>query len=60
MIDSQADTGRHSHIKAVAIPRYACDACRKWGEQQFEQGKKEGYAQVFLQDKDKDLYLVDE
>ena len=60
VIDSQADTGRHSHIKAVAIPRYACDACRKWGEQQFEQGKKEGYAQVFLQDKDKDLYLVDE
>lgn len=60
VIDSQADSGRDSHIKAVAIPRYACDACRKWGEEQFEKGKKEGFAQVFLQDKDKDLYLVDE
>lgn len=54
-IDSSADTGRE--IFAVQIPRYACDACRTWAEDQYANVNKREYSQVFLQDKDNDIYL---
>lgn len=56
-LDSHADTGRQGHIFAVQIPRYACPACRAWAEEQFENTHVGKYAQVFLQDKDRDVYL---
>lgn len=57
-LDSSADTGRHGHIFAVQLPRYCCDACRKWGEEQFEAANPRSYAQIFLQDKDRDEYHI--
>ena len=56
-IESRADTGKKGNIFAVQIPRYACDACREWAEEQYEAVPKGKYAQVFLQDKDNDMYL---
>jgi len=56
-LDSRADTGRNGHIFAVQIPRYACDACRSWAEEQFDKAPKGRYSQIFLQDKDRDIYL---
>ena len=56
-IESRADTGRKGNIFAVQLPRYCCDACRAWGEEQYEAVPKGKYAQVFLQDKDNDRYL---
>jgi len=55
-IDSRADTGRRGQIFAVQIPRYCCDACRTWAEEQFDSADKKKYSQIFLQDKDNDLY----
>jgi hypothetical protein len=57
-LDSSADTGRHGHIFAVQLPRYCCDPCRKWGEKQFELANPSDYAQIFLQDKDRDEYHI--
>ncbi|RJX32044.1 MAG: histone deacetylase [Oxalobacter sp.] len=56
-IESRADTGKKGNIFAVQLPRYCCDACREWGEEQYENAPKGKYAQVFMQDKDNDLYL---
>ncbi len=56
-IESRADTGKKGNIFAVQLPRYCCDACREWGEEQYENVPKGKYAQVFLQDKDNDTYL---
>ncbi len=60
VIESKADTGRHSRIKAVHLPRHCCSACRKWATEQFEKGRQEGFVQTFLQDRDNDTYTVDE
>ena len=57
-MDSSADTGRHGHIFAVQLPRFCCDPCRRWGEEQFSQTDSPQYARVFLQDKDRDEYHV--
>lgn len=57
VIDSRADTGRQGHVLAIQIPRYVCGACRTWAEEQFENAQKGKYSQVFLQDKDRDVYL---
>ncbi len=54
-IDSRADTGHH--IFAVQIPRYCCDACRAWAEEQYAEAPSGKYSQIFLQDKDRDTYL---
>lgn len=56
-IESHADTGKQGRIFAVQLPRYCCDACRQWGEEQYEAVPKGKYSQVFLQDKDNDMYL---
>ena len=56
-MESRADTGKKGHIFAVQLPRYCCDACREWGEEQYEAAPKGKFAQIFLQDKDNDMYL---
>jgi hypothetical protein len=56
-IESKNETSRRGSIFAVQIPRFCCDACRSWAEEQFEAADESKYAQVLLQDKDKDLYV---
>ena len=60
VIESKADTGRRSRIKAVHLPRHCCSACRKWATEEFEKGREEGFFQTFLQDRDNDSYTVEE
>jgi hypothetical protein len=56
-VDSRSSLG--NRIFAVAIPWHACPVCRREGEEAFEKAqKKDGYRYIYLQDKDKDLYLV--
>jgi len=56
-IDSRSDRG--NRIFAVLIPWKACRDCRREGENAYEKaGKKDGYRYVYLQDKEKDLFLV--
>ena len=56
VIDSRCDDTRN-HVLAVQIPRYACDPCRSYGEEQYANATPGRYTQVFLQDKDNDRYL---
>ena len=60
VIESKADTGRRSRIKAVHLPRNCCSACRKWATEEFEKGRQEGFFQTFLQDRENDTYTVEE
>jgi acetoin utilization deacetylase AcuC-like enzyme len=46
-----------NHILGITIPFHACDACRHYGEQQYEAAPRR-YSHVILQDKDRDRYLV--
>ncbi|MBN1382879.1 MAG: histone deacetylase [Deltaproteobacteria bacterium] len=55
-IDSTADTG--NRIFAVIIPALSCDACRREGEDIFEKTEKGKYRHVYLQDKDRGVYLA--
>ncbi|SEM23333.1 Acetoin utilization deacetylase AcuC [Syntrophus gentianae] len=56
-IDSRSDLG--NRILAVQIPWKACPECRREGEDAYEKAaKKDGYQYIYLQDKDKDLFLV--
>lgn len=55
--DSECDD-THNRILAVTIPFCACDACRQFGVEQFDQASSgPTYTQVFLQDKDQGIYL---
>lgn len=48
----------HNRILGVTIPLYACDACRQFGEEQFDKARSGSvYTQVFLQDKERGIYL---
>ena len=60
VIESKADTGRRTLIKAVHLPRHCCSACRKWATEEFEKGREEGFFQTFLQDRENDTYTVEE
>lgn len=56
LIDSSADTGMH--IFAVVVPSSSCGTCRHLGEKLFESIEKKPYQKIYLQDRDRDLYLV--
>lgn len=57
MVNSRSDLG--NHIFAVTIPWNACRECRREGESAYDKAqKKDGYQHIYLQDKDRDLYLV--
>ena len=43
---------------AVIIPLHACDRCRRTAKHWIELGRKEPFAQIFLQDRDNDAYQV--
>jgi acetoin utilization deacetylase AcuC-like enzyme len=55
-IDSRADTGRR--IFAVIIPAAGCPACRQEGEEIYRKTDKSKYHIIYLQDKDKAVYLT--
>jgi len=55
--DSHCSDTRN-RILGVTIPLHACDACRQFGEEQFDKAKSGSvYTQVFLQDKERGIYL---
>jgi hypothetical protein len=54
-IDSKADTGRR--IFAVIIPAASCPACRQEGEETFGKTEKGPYHHVYLQDRDRNIYV---
>jgi acetoin utilization deacetylase AcuC-like enzyme len=56
LIDSQADTGKR--IYAVIIPRHACPACRREGEDFFGKIPVQQYSHIYLQDRDRDNFQV--
>ncbi|MCX7816292.1 MAG: histone deacetylase [Syntrophales bacterium] len=56
LIDSSTDTGRH--IFAIVVPGMGCKVCRHLGEKLFESMEKNTYEKIYLQDRDRDLYLV--
>lgn len=55
-IESARD--RHRPILAIQIPLHACDQCRRVATGWVEEGRKGDFAQLFLQDRDRDLYQV--
>jgi hypothetical protein len=57
-IDSTASTGNRMY--AVVIPSRSCDLCRLEGEKHFRSIDKAklGAQYLFLQDRDRDVYLV--
>jgi acetoin utilization deacetylase AcuC-like enzyme len=55
-IDSSSSLG--NHILAVAIPRNACDECRKTGLQWFEKGQSGPFDHVYLQDRPQKEYVA--
>jgi acetoin utilization deacetylase AcuC-like enzyme len=55
-IDSQADTG--NHIFALIVPGQSCAACRDEAMSLYEATPKGKYHYVYLQDRDRDIYLV--
>jgi acetoin utilization deacetylase AcuC-like enzyme len=54
-IDSSSELG--SKIRAVHIPRKACNKCRETGYQWFESSDPERFDHIFLQDRTEDKYL---
>ncbi len=54
-IDSSSDTG--SKIRAIHIPRKACNKCREMGYQWFDSSDPGSFNNVFLQDRTEDKYL---
>jgi len=57
MIDSRSDLGHR--IFAVLIPWKACPQCRREGEEAYDKAaRKDGFQYIYLQDKEKDLFLV--
>jgi hypothetical protein len=56
MIDSAADTGRK--IFAVILPNRCCPECRSNGEIFFERVNGGQYSHVYLQDREKDIFIT--
>ena len=56
-LESKNETSRRLPVFAVQIPRFCCEACRSWAEEQFKAADTSRYSQVLLQDKDKDQYI---
>lgn len=56
MIDSAADNGRK--IYAVILPNRCCPECRKSGEEFFERVNGGQYSNVYLQDREKDIFIA--
>lgn len=56
-IESRNESRPKRPVFAVQIPRFCCDACRAWAEEQYEAADKYTYEQVLLQDKDRDSYI---
>ncbi len=55
-IDSQADSG--NHIFAVIVPGRSCATCRREGETLYDTAEKWKYHHIYLQDRDRDIFLV--
>jgi hypothetical protein len=56
MIESAADTGRK--IFAVILPNHCCPECRKSGEMFFERINRGQYSNIYLQDREKDIFIA--
>ena len=56
MIDSAADNGRK--IFAVILPNHCCPECRVSGETFFERVNRGQYSNVYLQDREKDIFIA--
>lgn len=56
MIESAADTGRK--IFAVILPNSCCPECRKNGEMFFERVNRGQYSNIYLQDREKDIFIA--
>ena len=56
MIESAADNGRK--IFAVILPKSCCPECRRNGEMFFERVNGGQYSNVYLQDHEKDVFIV--
>ncbi|MEW6333911.1 MAG: histone deacetylase [Thermodesulfobacteriota bacterium] len=54
-VESAADTG--NRILAVILPGRCCPACRSEGERLFERTGRGRYDRIYLQDRERDLYL---
>ncbi|EFK07998.1 histone deacetylase family protein [delta proteobacterium NaphS2] len=55
-VSSTASTGQH--IMGVHIPMEVCPECRKTGLNWFQEGRKGAFRHVYLQDREKDIYIV--
>lgn len=55
-IDSSSDRGKH--ILGVHIPINSCKRCNQIGKMWYEEAKGGHFNHVFLQDRQKDVYLV--
>ena len=55
-VSSTASTGQH--IMGVHIPMEVCPECRKTGLDWFQEGRKGAFRHVYLQDRDRDNYIV--
>jgi acetoin utilization deacetylase AcuC-like enzyme len=56
MIESAADTGRK--IFAVILPNRCCPECRKNGEMFFERVNSGQYNNIYMQDRERDVFIV--
>jgi acetoin utilization deacetylase AcuC-like enzyme len=56
MIESAADTGRK--IFAVILPNHCCQECRKNGEMFFERVNGNQYNNIYLQDRERDVFII--
>ncbi|MEN6621899.1 MAG: histone deacetylase [Smithella sp.] len=56
MIESAADTGKK--IFAVILPNNCCPECRKNGEMFFERVNRGQYSNIYLQDRQKDIFIA--
>ncbi len=56
VIESAADTGRK--IFAVILPHHCCPECRKSGEMFFERVNRGQYSNIYLQDREKDIFIA--
>jgi len=57
MIESAADNGRR--IFAVILPHRCCAVCRRSGEMFFERADRVQYSNIYLQDREKDIFIAE-
>ena len=55
-IESSANIGNHAF--AVHIPRKVCKTCRTIGEKWFEDASSKKFTNVFLQDREKRIFII--